>query len=179
MPLYGQRVTVSVGSSSAETSSRGQVPARRQVRLEQRHRLCALGQHLAVERDPDVARGRDDVDPVVGVARVDEHLLVLLEPLIHPVPVERDQVPDRLGAGERLRVVPGAGLDDLVADPDRVVGRLALLGAPRVPVGGLEHVRADVLGREVVGRLVAGLGQQQRAPAVGDRLAADHRPGPT
>ena len=39
--------------------------------------------------------GAQHVDAVVRVARMDEHLLVLLVPVVHPVPVERDQVLDR------------------------------------------------------------------------------------
>ena len=92
---------------------------------------------------------------MVGIARVDEHLLVLLVPVIHPIEVEGDQVLERLRSRERLGVVPGTRLERRVADPDRVVGGLALLWAVRVPVGGLEQVEPDVLGREVVDRLVA------------------------
>src|SRR5690349_2624757 len=43
-----------------------QVPARWQVRLEQRHGTITLGQEHAIERDANPAVGPEHVDPVVG-----------------------------------------------------------------------------------------------------------------
>src|SRR6202020_3468049 len=79
---------------------------------------------------------------------------------------------------EGVRGVPRPVLDDLVSNPDRVVGRVALLRAVRVTVGWLEELLTYVLGREVVDRLQARLVQHHRLAAVGDPLAADLDPDP-
>ena len=67
------------------------VPARGQPGLEQRDRVARIGERLAVQRDADVPRGPDRVDPVERVARVAEQLLVLLEPLVGRVPGDLDE----------------------------------------------------------------------------------------
>jgi hypothetical protein len=76
-----------------------------------------------------------------------EHLLVLLEPVVDPVPVERDHALQGRGRlGDRLRIEPGPGIHDPLGHPDRVVGSLALLRTAGVTVGGLEQIRADSSG---------------------------------
>lgn len=61
---------------------RGQVVARAQRRLVQEHVAGALGHDDAVELDADLARGREDLDALVGVfGVVAEELLVFDEPL--------------------------------------------------------------------------------------------------
>ena len=88
--------------------------------------------------------------------------------MIHPVPVERDQVFEGWRTLDRVGVVPGAGFDHALGGADRGIGGLALLRTPGVPLGGLEEFGAHILGREVVDRLVPGLVQHQHPPAVGD-----------
>ena len=45
--------------------------------------MARLGDDLAVDGDLDVAGAIQDIDPVVGVAGMDEDLLVLLEPGVY------------------------------------------------------------------------------------------------
>ena len=70
------------GTSASAGRSRSRPPAAR------------LGQHDAVQRDAHGARARHEVDAVVGVARVDEDLLVLLVPVLDGIPVERHAIGD-------------------------------------------------------------------------------------
>jgi hypothetical protein len=68
------------------------VVASRQPRLEQQRRPVRVGDLHAVHLDLDVPGAVQDVDARVRVVWVDENLLVLLEPSVHGVPVEADQV---------------------------------------------------------------------------------------
>jgi len=79
-----------------------QVPAGRERGLEQRDRTVGLGERLAVDGDGDVARAVAQVDPVVGVARVNDRLLILLEPAVERLEPNADQA-----LGEPLLVDPG------------------------------------------------------------------------
>ncbi len=86
----------------------------------------AVGHHDPVHLDLDVAAAAQDVDPAVGVTRVDDDLLVLLEPVVHGRPVDAQMVTDRLDGG--VRVLPG-GVDPLLAAGlDREVVSLASAG---------------------------------------------------
>src|SRR5215211_2727002 len=93
------------------------VPARRQSGLEQPPGAPRLGEQLAVEADLDVARGVEDVDPVVRIACVDHRELVLLVPLVHRRPAERDQPLERRGRLGRVGEVVRRVVDRSVADP--------------------------------------------------------------
>ncbi len=64
---------------------RRDVVARWQPRLEEHSGPLGLGDDLAVDADPDAPRALQDVYPVVGVAGVDEDLLVLLVPRVYLV----------------------------------------------------------------------------------------------
>src|ERR687897_3211691 len=64
------------------------VVARRQPRLEQDLRLVGLRDDLAVDHNLHVAVAIQDIDPVVGVARVIENLLTFFVPRVHRAPVE-------------------------------------------------------------------------------------------
>src|SRR5215469_6719348 len=68
------------------------VVASRQPRLEQQRRPVRVGDLQVVYLDFDVPRAVQDVDARVRVVWVDEDLLVLLEPSVHGVPLEADQV---------------------------------------------------------------------------------------
>jgi site-specific DNA recombinase len=65
-----------------------EVVAGRQPGLEHHHRRARFGQHDAFELDTDAAGGPQRVDARVGVAGVDEDLLVLLEPSVQGIPLE-------------------------------------------------------------------------------------------
>ena len=180
MPLYGQRVLRVVGLVVRDEVLLGEVPARRQVRLEAGQRPARLCQHDAVQRDAHAARARHEVDAVVGVARVDEDLLVLLVPVLDGIPVERHAIGDGRRPGQDLGIAPDLVLGDLAAHADRPVARVALERAVRRVLGRLEQVEADVRAREVPDRQVAGLVQQRDVAGVDDGLAADdpaHAPG--
>src|SRR5439155_1003889 len=82
----------------------------------------AVDPDLVADDHLDMARGGDHVDPLVGVARVDEDLLVLLVPAVDPVPIEGDEVLDRGNLVIRLGIAPHRVLRNLVADPDRPIG---------------------------------------------------------
>src|SRR5579864_3630609 len=119
------------------------------------------------------------IDTVVGIASMTEDLLVLLEQLVDPIPVEGDEAPEqRWRTLDRLGVVPRGVLHDAVADPQRVVRGLSLLGAPRVLLTGLEQLRSHILAGEVVDRLMPGFMEQHRTPAVRDDLPGHQRTNP-
>ena len=82
-----------------------EVVAGRQRRLEAEDRRRGLGQHHAVRLDPHRAGRAEGVDPRVGVARVDEDLLVLLVPGVEGRPLEAHRVVEavHLGRAEHLR----------------------------------------------------------------------------
>jgi hypothetical protein len=82
----------------------------------QRVRPAGLGGDLAADAHTYVTGRRDDVDPMVRVAGVDEDQLVLLEPLVHRVPVEGGMAGERRSAADRLGVVPGGVLDGPVPE---------------------------------------------------------------
>ncbi len=132
----------------------------------------------AVEPHADVARAAQDVDAMMRVARVDEDLLVLLEPGVHRVPAERDVPADALPAGRRALVAPGVVDGLALADAHRPVRRLAARRAVRAVRARHEQVLAHVLAREVVvgelveRRLVAAH-HQERALRAGDLGAAE------
>ena len=125
-----------------------------------------------------MARGRQHVDPVIGVARVDDRGLVLLQPLVHLVPVEGEVAGERRRIVERLWVAPDRVLGDLAAGMHGPVRRLALVRAGGVLVARDEQVHADLLLREVVDRQKTLLVQQLRVTAVDDGLAAEPRADP-
>src|SRR5207244_910469 len=65
-----------------------------------------------------------------------------------------------------------------LADADRPVPRLALLGAPRGAVRVLEQLARDIVLGEVVDGEMLRLVQEPGAPAVDDRLAGDEGANP-
>ena len=83
----------------------------------------AVGHHDSVDLDLHVAAAAQDVDAAVRVARVDDHLLVLLEPVVHRGPVDAQVVADRLDG--RVGVLPGGVDAFLAAGLDREVVGLA------------------------------------------------------
>ena len=121
-----------------------------------------------------MARAADGVDAVVGVAGVDEDLLVLLEPVLHRVPVERDAIRDLPHGGERFGVGPDAALGDAPASLDGPVARVALERAMRVVARWREQVEAHVDAGEVPDGQVTALVQEQHVARVDDGLAAEH-----
>jgi hypothetical protein len=75
----------------------------------------AVGHHRVLDEHLDVTRGAQHVDPVIGIAGLDEDLPVLLEPGVGLVPLE-GHIAGELGhRGQRLGVGPHGILDDAVA----------------------------------------------------------------
>src|SRR5215467_3230907 len=115
----------------------------------------------AVYFNLDMPGAVQDVDTSVRVVWVDKHLLVLLEPSVHGVPVEADQVAQFLDWG--LRIVPGGILDLAVATLDGELVGVAPARRPLgVPVRG-QPLHAYVLAREVIGRIVGNLPNELEA----------------
>ena len=147
-----------------------------QAGLEDQHRRGRLGQHDAVELDPHDARGTKGVDPGVGVARMDEDLLVLLEPVVHGLPVEADGAgePGHLGLG--VEVCAARTLD--LAHPQAV----ALGAAPfevRAATFVDQGVTVDVADRDVVLRVERPFEDVQSIERVEDGRVAERPPHPS
>jgi hypothetical protein len=104
-----------------------------------------------------------------------EELVVLGEPLVGEVPVERDVAAEERRGLDRLAVGPRGIRHLAVADSDRPVRRLTLVPAVRPLLARLEEVEANLLVREVIDGQVPRLVQQPRVAAVDDGLAADDR----
>ena len=119
-PLYGQRVVVSWAQRGDRIVLAGMY--QRVGRFDSNSAIArSLSASSSPSREIRTWRSvRSDVDPVVRVARMAEHLLVLLEPAVHAIAVERDQVLEqRWRVGDRVGVVPRAGLDHFA--PTRIV----------------------------------------------------------
>src|SRR5215211_4650524 len=116
---------------------------------------------------------------MVGVAGVDEDLLVFFVPMIHRVPIESDVPVDRWGRVYGFPVSPHGVLREAVPDPYRPVRGVALEGTVRGVVRVLKKVHAHVLLGEVVDGQVARLVQELDAEAVRDGLVAEHHPHAT
>src|SRR5262249_40012550 len=130
----------------------------------------------AVHLDLDVPRAVQDVDALVRVVRVDEDLLVLLEPSVHRVPVEANQAAQLLD--RRLRVVPGGVLDLAAAALDRELERLAPARRARRPAVRRQQLHAYVLAWKVIRGVVGNLPYKLEAPGVGDQLSTEVRTHP-
>ena len=100
------------------TSVRFEVVAGGQPGLEAETGEDGLGQDDALGLDAHGAGRAQGVDPGVGVARVDEDLLVLLEPGVEGRPFEADGVvePFDLGGAEDLRRVRTVDVTDPQAE---------------------------------------------------------------
>ena len=90
------RLQVAVGQQRRVDVALGQVVAGRQAGFENQDRGGRLGEQVAVALDPHVPRAWEGVDADERVARMNEYLLVLLEPVIQGVPGDRD-VPIEVG----------------------------------------------------------------------------------
>ena len=86
-----------------------------------------------------------------------EKLLVLDEPFVDAVPIERRVAGEKGGLLERLLVGPDRVLFDSVAHADGPVARLALVGTARPSVAWLEEVVPQVVLGDVVNGQVARL----------------------
>jgi len=107
---------------------------------------------------------------------VDEDLVVLLEPGVHPAPIDGQVALDVGTLGQRVLVAPDGVADHPVTDRDRPVGGVTLVRAVGGGVGRLQQLGADVLGWEVVDGQVPGLQQQQRPGGVDDGHAVQEGP---
>src|SRR5205823_3789990 len=99
-----------------------------ETRLEEEDGTVALGDDDVVDQDAEPARARQRVDAVKRIARVDEDLLVLLEPRIHAVEVEGEVAARVRRAGLRVDVPPRGGLGTPVADANGPVRGAPLVG---------------------------------------------------
>src|SRR3954471_4911091 len=153
-----------------------QVVAHREACLELQPGARGLGDRLAVDLHPHVPGAREDVHARVGVARVGEDFLVLLEPGIHRIPVEADRLAELLD--RRLLVTQGGAGGLFGAGAPGVGGGVAAAGGVGTAAVRLEQLAADVREREVVGRVVRLLPDEQRPRGIGHDLAAEIRAHP-
>jgi hypothetical protein len=144
--------------------------------LEESCRSSALGDHLAVDRDPYPACGAVDVDAVIRIARVSEHLLVLHEPLVELPPVE-GRVSDEEGSRcDRLVVCPDrVGLEP-VPHAKRAIRGHALVRTASLRIARFEQVVPNVILRHVVDGQVRRLVQELGAECVEDGLSGESAP---
>ena len=123
-----------------------------------------------------MTRRPQNVDAAVRVTRVAEELLVLGEPLVHGVPLQRDV------AGEEARGLGGAfDLPGRLGDAARADAHVEVGGQPLAalllaPLRRDEQIAAHVVGGEPVDGQPARLVQQHRAARVHDGLALEQRP---
>src|SRR5215203_405511 len=154
------------------------VVAWRQSGLEQDHWPIRLRDDFTVHADLDVPGALQHVYPVVRIAGVYEDLFVFLVPVIHLPPVEREVARDRRRRLYGVGVRPHGVLGHVLADPYRPVRGLALVGARRRVVRGLEEVHPHVFFGEIVDGQMPRLVHELDAAAVGHGLAAQHHPHP-
>ena len=157
------------------------VIARREPRLEAEDGRGGLGQDDALGLDAQAPARPERVDAGVGVARVDEDLLVLFEPRIESRPGEADGVIEALHFGGREHGGRAGSVD--VADahpvaPGVTPRRLHGLSLVNERVGRHVGQRNVVLGVRRVLPYVAGVGRvddrsagQEGPDAARDRLA--------
>jgi hypothetical protein len=128
-----------------------EVVAGRQAGLEHQHRRARLGQRHALERGPDVPVRAERVDADIRVAGVDEDLLVLLIPRIERVPVEAGRACHPV---DRVVAEDPHGARPVQAARAQAVAACRALAEPLLVVFVDEEARVDVLGRDVVLRVV-------------------------
>jgi hypothetical protein len=107
------------------------------------------------------------------VARVHEHLLVLLVPVIELLPVERHVAGELGRLLDRRLVTPHRVRGDAIADADRPVAGIALARAMRGLLRTLQPRLIDVREREVIDRQVVTLEQVLDVGGVDDRLTRE------
>ena len=109
---------------------------------------------------------------------MNKDLVILFEPSIDPVPVERDVVLDRSHFVERLGIPPHRILGDPAASRNAPIGRGTLVRAIGMVLGGAQQFHAHIGAREVVDRQVTRLEQKMRRRTVGNGLAVELDPHP-
>src|SRR6266852_2708774 len=118
-----------------------------------------------------MARAVDSVDPRVGVARMNEDLLVLLEPAVDGVPVEGDVTLERSEIASGLGVIPR----QVLLNPASGVGAPALGPSARTRsrILGREQVHAHVFDRKPVDGWSLCLEHEQNLLAVDQQLVVE------
>jgi hypothetical protein len=122
-----------------------------------------------------VARALENVHAVIRITDVHDRDLVLLEPLVHLVPVEREIPGDRRRVLDRLWITPDGVLGHAIADPYRPVAGIALERTVAGVLGGLENVGSHLVLGEIEHRQMAVLVQKLGVTAVDDRLVGEPR----
>jgi hypothetical protein len=112
----------------------------------------------------------EHVDAVVGIARMHEHLVVLFEPGVHLVPVERHVIL-QIGA-RRLQVTPGCFLGDAVTDLHGEEAGLAFPGMVAGVTRRDKQVELHVLHREVIDGEAPVLEHEHDGARIGNGRAA-------
>ena len=98
---------------------------------------------------------------------MDEHLVVLLEPGVHLVPVEGDVILQIRALG--LQVAPGCLLRNAVTDLHRVEGGVALARMVARVARRDKQIEANVLDREVIDREALVLEHEHHGTRIGNR----------
>src|SRR5262245_34514357 len=107
-----------------------------------------------------------------------EYFLVLLQPLVDRVPVEREVASQPSRTVDGLLVAPGGVRRRTLATANRPIRGIALQWAVARAKTSLEQVQTHVRLGEIEDGQVPGFVQQLDALAVDDRLAAEHRSNP-
>lgn len=142
-----------------------QIIARRQSRLEQEHASRhTLRDDRAIHLDPDLARRRQDVDPLVRISRVHVDLRLFLKPRVHGAELESHQsVQWAILEDEDALVVDAVGGEPAEEGGCTVVGMCEGLA-----VGFGEYVGLEGLPGQIVDRIPAMFPDQAgRVPAGG------------
>src|SRR6185295_20330333 len=88
-------------------------------------RAAGFSNDLAVDDDAHMARTRQRIDALEGIARVLEKLFFLFHPLVHLWPVKSEMILDSARRRQCVGVAPDRALCQLAAGADRPIGRRA------------------------------------------------------
>src|SRR5262245_20077970 len=86
----------------------------RQSSLEEEHRSASVTHGNSADLHAHVPRAVDGVDPCVRVSRVNEYLLILLEPRVHLIPVKGEMAVQCRSMISRTDVSAGSVLSDAI-----------------------------------------------------------------
>ena len=150
-----------------------EIVAHRQAGLEQEEGVFARRHPLAAGDHLHLAAARQDVDAHEGIAGVDEHLLVLFEPVVQAVPVEGEMAGDGGAFVEGRLVAPGGVAGLAPAGTDRVIAGMALEGAPAAARRLRQQPHVGVVARHIVERDMPALAHRPGARRVEQGSAAE------
>src|SRR5262245_52401926 len=144
----------------------------RQSSLEEEDGTASFPQYHAVNLHAHVPRAVNRVDPSVRISRMNEDLLILLEPRVHLIP-EKGEVALQCGSIiGRFEVSAGCVLSDAI-----LYHQVPANGVRRL-VCRLQILHPDIRNPKPVGRRSLRFIDKENVLAVGDQLASKVRPHP-